>query len=221
MKPVFQVLFALIVATAIGALALSFSIDGIVKSNIESTTSEMLDTSVDVDNVAISILDGSGTIDGFTIHNPEGFTDKPAVKLQQIKMQLDLYSLLSDTVVVKEIHIQKPELFFEQKGVSNNLNALTDKLGGDTSSEVNLVVDRLLVENGSVTLTADIGKEEKTLVAEFSQIEIEGIGRDGNNTMEQAMQQMLEPILQKAVQQAIKEGLLDAAKEKLKDLING
>lgn len=221
MKPVFQALFGLIVVAAIGALVLSFSIDGIIKSNIESTTSEMLETSVDVDDVAISILDGSGTIDGLTIHNPKGFSDKPAVKLQQIKMKVDLYSLLSDTVVVKEIHIQKPELFFEQKGASNNLNTLTGKLGGDSSSEVNLVVDHLLVENGRVTLTAEIGKEEKSLEADFSEIEIEDIGRSGNNTMEQAMRQILEPILQEAAEEAIKAGLLDSAKEKLKDLIDG
>lgn len=221
MKPVFQVLFGLIVIAAIGALILSSSIDGMVKSNLESTTSEMLDTAVDVDNVSISILDGSGTIDGFTIHNPEGFSDKPAVKLQKIKLKVDLYSLLSDTVVVKEVHIQKPELFFEQKVSGNNLNALTDKLGNGTSSQTNLVVDHLLVENGRVTLTADIGKEDKTLEAEFSKIEVDGIGRRGNNTMEQAMQQILEPILQKAVEEAIREGLMDVAKEKLKDLIDG
>lgn len=72
MKPVFQVLVALIVIFAIGALVLSFSLDGIVKSNLEDTTSEMLDTAVEVNEVGISILDGSGTIDGFIIHNPQG-----------------------------------------------------------------------------------------------------------------------------------------------------
>lgn len=98
---------------------------------------------------------------------------------------------------------------------------MTDKLGGDASSETNVVVDHLLVENGSVTLTADIGKDEKTLAAEFSKIEIKGIGRDGNNTMEQVMQQILEPILKKAAREAAKEGLLDVAKDKLQDLIDG
>lgn len=112
MKPVFQALFGLIVLAAIGALIISFSLDRMVASNLESTTSEMLDTSVEVDNVDISILDGKGTIDGFTIHNPKGFSNKPAVKLQQIKLRVDIYSLLSDTIVVKELHIQKPELFF-------------------------------------------------------------------------------------------------------------
>lgn len=218
MKPVFQVLFAVIVIVALGALILSFSLDGIVKSNIESTTSEMLDTSVEVNDVSISILDGTGTIDGITIQNPEGFSDNPAIKLQQIQMDVDLYSLLSDTIVVKELRIQKPELFVEQKADGNNLNALNQKLQTQPPSETSMVIDYLLVADGRVTLTADIG-EEKTVEGEFSKIEIEGIGRQGNNTMSQAMQQILEPILQRALQEAVEQGLMDKAKDALQDLL--
>lgn len=220
MKPVFQALFGLIAIAAIGALILSFSIDGIVKSNIESTTSKMLNTSVDVDDVSLSILDGSGTIEGITIHNPEGFSDNPALKLQQISMTVDLYSLLSDTVIVKRIAINKPEVYFEQKASGSNLDALAANLGGSSSTETNLIVDYLLVEDGNVTLTTDIGGE-KTAEASFSRFELKGIGREGNNTMEQTMQQILEPILQKAAREAIKQGLLEKAKDKIKDLLDG
>lgn len=220
MKPVFQALFAIIVIGAIGALILSLSIDGIVESNIESTTSEMLDTSVDVDNVAISILDGTGTIDGITIHNPKSFSENPAVKLQQIKLKVDIYSLLSDTVIVKEINIQKPELFFEQKVSGSNLTALTEKLGGSSSSETNLIVDYLLVHDGRVTLTTDIGSK-KTVTATFKKFELEGIGRKGNNTIEQSMRQILEPILERATREAIKQGVMDKAKDAIKDLLDG
>lgn len=220
MKPVFQVLFVLIIVTTLGALILSLSLDGIVKSNIESNTSEMLDTSVEIDDVTISILDGSGTIEEITIHNPEGFSDNPALQLQQISMKVDLYSLLSDTIVVKEIRIQKPELYFEQKAAANNFKALTDKLDDSSTSETNMVVDYLLVENGRVTLSADIG-EEKSVEETFSKIEIEGIGRSGNNTMEQTLQQVLEPILERAVQEAVKQGLMDKAKDAMQDLLDG
>lgn len=220
MKPVFQALFAFIVIAALGALILSFSLDGIVKSNIESTTSEMLDTSVEVNDVSISILDGSGTIDGITIHNPEGFSDQPAVRLQQINMKVDLFTLLSDTVIVEELRIQKPELYFEQTPKGNNLNALNQKLSEQPSSETSMIIDYLLVSDGRVTLTADIG-EEKTVEGEFSKIELEGIGRQGNNTMEQAMQQVLEPILQRALQEAVERGLKDKAKDALENLLDG
>ena len=220
LKPVFQVLFGIIVIGSIAALILSLSIDSMVQSGLQSTTAEVLNTSVDVEEVSISLLNGSGTIKGFTIHNPESFSDKPAARLQQISIKIKVSSLLSDTVIVEKIRVQKPELFYEQKATGNNFDALTGNMGASSSSGTNLIVDYLLVENGQVTLTADIGTQ-KSVIAEFSEIEMEGIGRSGNNTMEQTIQQILKPVLEKALQEAAAEGLMDKAKNALEDIIGG
>jgi uncharacterized protein involved in outer membrane biogenesis len=220
LKPVFQALFGIIVIGVIGALILSLSIDKVVKSSLESTTSKVLNTSVEVDDVSISLLNGTGTIKGFTIHNPEGFSDKPAAKLQEISIKMKVTSLLSDTVFVEEIRVQKPELYFEQKTAGNNFDALTSNMGGSSSSDTNLIVDYLLVEDGQVTLATDIGGEQ-SVKAEFSEIEMEGIGRSGNNTMEQTIEQILKPVLEKALQEAANQGLMDRAKDALQDMLNG
>lgn len=220
MKPVFQVLVAIIIIAALGALGLSFTMDSIIESNIENTTSKMLDTSVEVDDVSVSILDGKGTIGGITIHNPKGFSDKPALKLQQISLKIDPYSLLSDTVVVKRVEIQNPQVYYEQKVSGSNLNALLNNLDGGSSSSVNMVIDYLLVQDGRVTLSTEIGGK-KSVQATFNRIELEDIGRQGSNTMDQVMRQVLEPILRKAAREAVKEGLLNKAKEELKDLLDG
>lgn len=218
MKPVFQVLFALIIIFAIGALVLSFTLDGIIKSSLESTTGEMLETTVEVNNVDISVLDGTGTIDGITIHNPEGFSDNPAVKLQQINIKMNLWTLLSDTVIVNSVEINQPDLFLEQKATGNNFKILNDKLNEVEPSDINLIVDYLLVEEGQVTLRSDIG-EERTVQGKFDRFELTDIGREGNNTMEQTLRQILRPILQRAAREAVERGLLDAAKGKLEDLL--
>ena len=220
LKPVFQVLFAIIVISAIGGLILSLSIDSMVQSSLESTTSEVLNTSVDVEDVSISLLNGSGTITGFTIHNPEGFSDKPAARMQEISIKMKVSSLLSDTVIVDEVRIQKPELYYEQQATGNNFDALTGSMGGSSSSDTNLIVDYLLVENGQIALTADIGSE-KSVMAEFSKIELEGIGRNSSNAMEQTIQQILKPVLEKALQEAATQGLMDKAKDALKDMLDG
>jgi len=220
MKPVFQALVALIVIAALAALGLSFTMDSIIESNIESTTGKMLDTSVEVNNVSVSILDGTGTIDGITIHNPEGFSDKPALELQQISLTLDPYSILSDTVVVKRVEIEDPQVYYEQKVSGSNLDALSGNLGGGSTSSVNMVIDYLLVQDGSVTLSTEIGGK-KSVQASFDRFELEGIGRQGSNTMDETMRQVLEPILRKAAQEAVKGGLLNKAKEELKDIIDG
>ncbi|MDZ7682906.1 MAG: hypothetical protein U5J63_14625 [Fodinibius sp.] len=221
MKPVFQALVALLVIGAIGALVLSFTLDSMIESNLESTTTKMLDTSVEVENVQVSILDGSGTIDGITIHNPEGFSDNPALSLKQISLKLDVYSLLSDTVVVKNVEVQQPQVYFEQKVSGSNLDALSSNLSGGSSSSVNMVINYLLVQDGSVTLSTEIGGEKSAAKATFDRIELEGVGRQGNNTMEQTLRQVLEPIFKKAARQAVQQGVLQKAKEGLQDLLDG
>ncbi|HKK44495.1 MAG TPA: hypothetical protein VJ964_03170 [Balneolaceae bacterium] len=220
MKKVFNAIVIIIGVALVGLVILSFSLDGIVKSQIEDTGSRMLNTSVEVNDASISILDGKGTIKGITVHNPKGFSDNPAVQLEQISMQIDLSSLLSDTIVVKNLEIQNPKIYFEQKVNGSNLNALEDNMSGGSSSGANVVVDYLLVQQGEVTLTTDIGGK-KTVKAQFDHFELNGIGRSGNSTLEQTMRQILEPILKKAANEAVKQGLLDAAKKKLKDLIGG
>lgn len=221
MKKVFQVLVAAIVIFVIGGLIISFSFDGIVKSSIESSTAEMLGTSVSVEEVDISILDGTGTITGITIQNPEPFSSNhPAVQLQQVSLSIDLTTLLSDVIVIREMRISSPELYFEQRASGNNFNTLNNRMNASSSGGTAVAIDYLLVENGQILLSADVGNGKSAEVG-FSRIEIEGIGRDGNNTMEQTIQQVLEPILQKAVKEALEQGLMDQAKDKLQDLLEG
>jgi hypothetical protein len=222
MKKLFQILVGLIAVFAVGALILSFSLDGMVESTIEDTSSDMLQTTVDVKEVNLSILDGQGTITGITVHNPEGFSDNPALQLQQISMKVKLKSLLSDTIVVERVEIENPELFFEQKASGSNFDALSSNLnsGSTSSSQTYLVVEYLEVQDGRVTLSTDIGGE-KSMEATIGRFTLEDIGRADSSTMEQTLRQILQPILQKATRQALQQGLLDKAKEKLENLLDG
>lgn len=222
MKKLFQILVGLIAVAAVGGLILSFSLDGMVESAIEDTSSKMLQTTVDVKEVNLSILDGQGTITGITVHNPEGFSDNPALQLQQISMKVKLKSLLSDTVVVEQVEIENPELFFEQKASGSNFDALSSNLnsGSSSSSQTYLVVEYLEVQDGRVTLSTDIGGK-KSVEATIDRFTLEDIGRADTNTMEQTLRQILQPILQKATRQALQQGLLDKAKEKLENLLDG
>ena len=54
------------------AVILTFTIDSIVRSAIESRGSDILQTELSVDNVSISLLSGSGSIEGLSIANPDG-----------------------------------------------------------------------------------------------------------------------------------------------------
>jgi hypothetical protein len=221
MKTFLKVLAVLAVILIIGFVALSLTLDGIIKSNIESVGSDLLQTDVQVEDVSVSLFDGKGHIDGITIENPEGFSDSAAVKLQAIDIEMDLSSLLSDTMLIDSLIIQQPEVYVEQTLQGNNIKALQENLAQSSTSESGgLIIDYLLVEDGVVTLSTNIGGA-RTAQVELERFEQEAIGRAGSNTVKSSVQQILEPVLEHAAREALEGGVREKVEDKLKDLLDG
>jgi hypothetical protein len=197
MKPVFQALVAIIAIAAIGALVISFSIDKKMESNLEKISSEMLDTTVNVEEASVSILDGKGSIEGVTIQNPAEFSEKTAIKLQEIKLKVDVYSLFSDTIVIEQIDIPKPEVYVEQKNESNNIAAFLKKIENPSAEGIKLIVDHLKVGNGLVYFKNTKGEN---LQADLNGFELKDGDRKNSIAVQQSLQKILNPILESALQ---------------------
>lgn len=215
-------IFAAFIVVLIAAfIVLNFTIDGIVKSSIEESGMELFQTEVDVGNVNISLFDGSGEIYGFTVANPEDFSDEPAIEMEEIRIKVDLASLLSDTIWVENVHITGTSLFFEQQGFGINLRQLNQNMDlSEDEAGPAMVVDHLLVENATVTVSSTIDRE-RTTETTIESFELNGIGRQGRNTMKQSMQQIMEPLIERAIREAMTGGLLDQLENKVQDLFNG
>lgn len=213
----------IIVAILVGAFVVfTLSIDGMVKSGIEENGSELMQTVVEVDEVSISLFSGNGSIKGFTVQNPEGFSDEqPALRIQEASLKLDIWSLFSDQIIINEIIVKSPKLFFEQKGFEVNLKTLNDNmdLAFDGSSETTLIIDYLLIENSIVEVSTSLD-EERTTEVSLAQFTLTDIGRDGNNTVKQSVRQILEPLLQKAIKEAVKSGVTEQIENKVRDLLD-
>lgn len=206
----------------IGIVTLTLSIDGMVKSGIEKNGSEILNTEVSVADVDLSLLDGSGSIEGFEVNNPEGYNSENAIRIKNATIIVDLASLFSDQVIIKDLRIQAPELTFEQEGMTANLKELNDQLdtSDDEDSDKMLVIEHLIVDKGKVTVSTDIDRE-RMASAEIDRFELNNIGKEGNNTIQQSIKQVIEPMLQEAITKAATSGVLDQLKNKAKEIING
>lgn len=211
--------FVLVIIAAI--LVITLSLDGMIKSGIEENGSELLQTPVTVDNVSILLFSGSGTISGFTIQNPEGFSNEPALYIQEISMNMDIWSLFSDQIVVNEIMVKSPDLFFEQIGVGVNLKKLNDNmdLASEESSETSLIIEYLLIEDGKVTVSTSLERERTTEVS-LAEFTLNDVGRDGNNTIKQTVRQVLKPLLQKAMEEALRSGVVEQLENKVRNLFD-
>ncbi|MDR8391360.1 hypothetical protein NC796_09440 [Aliifodinibius sp. S!AR15-10] len=221
-KKLFYIPGIILCILLIGFFALSLSLDGLVKSAIQKNGSQLLKTEVNVDDVALSLWNGKGTIDGVEIRNPEGFEDRAAIQFNQVSLQVDLSTLFSDTIVVNNLTVQNPSIFVEQNSNGNNLKTLQNQLGSTSgsSSQAHLVISHLLINDGQVQLTSKLGKERK-VEGEIAQIELTDVGKKGSGNLKETARQILEPVLQRAITEATKEGLMDVVEEKVQDLLGG
>lgn len=214
-----KIIGGLLVVLIAAFIILNFTLDGIVKSAIEENGSELLQTSVEVGNVNVSLLNGSGVIYGFIVANPDGFSDEEAIRIDETSIKIDLSTIFSDTIVVENINIKNPELFFEQKGLGINLRKLNENM--DLAEDVegpSLVINHLFVENGTVRVSSTI-ERERTAEASIQEFELTNIGQSGSNTMKQSIREIMDPLIERAIREAVSRGLLEQLENKVQDLL--
>ena len=65
---------------------------------------------VKLDSVNLSLLSGSGKVQGLIVGNPEGFKTPQAISVGAASLALQPASLLADKIVVESINVQAPEI---------------------------------------------------------------------------------------------------------------
>ena len=203
-------------------VALSLSLDALVKNSIETVGSEMTQTSVTVESVSISPLSGSGRIEGLRVDNPPGFESEHAYVMGSLSIRLKPGSLLSDTIRVEEIVITEPAISVIQKVPQNNLlmlsNNMEEAMQTGESTSTSMTIGLLRVEGGTVTVTPTIGAEKSGRV-ELGTIEITGIGESGSNSARQVVKGVVDRIVNRALKVALS-GELNKLKDEAKDALD-
>jgi uncharacterized protein involved in outer membrane biogenesis len=103
----------ILVVVVVGVYLLSTNLDPLIKGAIEKYGSQILGAPVSVSGVNISPSTGAGTIRGLRIGNPAGFSKGAAFDLGEITVGIDIASIASPVVVIKEILIAAPQVNVE------------------------------------------------------------------------------------------------------------
>lgn len=102
-----------LVVVAAGIAWLLLSLDRIVAREIESQGERLTGVPVHVKGVHIDLTDGSGTIRGIRIGNPEGFSPADAIALDSIHVKIDLRSLTGGPVRIPRVEIGRAQVRIE------------------------------------------------------------------------------------------------------------
>jgi len=205
-----SIIFISIAVILIAALYYVWSqLDTIVASAIEKYGSQVTQTRVGVSGVELELTQGMGSISGISVGNPSGFKQPNAFSLGNISTRIDVETVTASPVVINEIIIKAPEIFYEinKSGVSNfnelkkNIAAAgsgkpaADKETETGAKELTLIINKLVVEDGNIT--AEVAAlADKTLSTKLPRIVLSDIGKkQGGATGAEVAKQLIDAII--------------------------
>ena len=108
----------------------TFRLDGLIKQQIEQVGSNTLNTQVTVGSVTTDLKNGSLIISDVVVANPPGFNNPNAFSLSGIEAALDY-----DTLDIRRIIIEKPEIVIEELNGETNFSTLLANMDSEPEPE--------------------------------------------------------------------------------------
>lgn len=162
-----KILLALLALVLVLGLLLFFFGGSLVNDGIRRVVvdygPEMTGTSVALEEVDISAFDGTGRISGLVVGNPPGFTTEKAMSVGEVEVDLVPRSLLGETIEIRRIAIEAPEIVFERAQGTTNLQQIQrnieEAIGPPAPEEEppaepgkKLSIEEFVIENAHVTV---------------------------------------------------------------------
>ncbi len=152
------VVLILIVALVLTA---NFYLGSIVIKAAETAGPSVLGVPIKLEHASFRLLQGHVTLRGFVLGNPEGFKTDQAISVGEVIVDLDPKSLLSDTIVIKRIYVDAPDITYELGLGKSNIGRILEQVEGPAEEEKmeepsgkKVVIADFLIENGRVRLSA-------------------------------------------------------------------
>jgi uncharacterized protein involved in outer membrane biogenesis len=182
----------LLLIAVVAVVLLLANLSSIVKTVVEKVGSAASQAKVTLDKADVSVTSGKGSLHGLTVGNPAGFRTDSAMNFGEIGVDLDVSTVRSDVIVIREIVIGAPKITYEFAAGGSNIETLRKNVQAYAGSEKakpaatgktgpKLVIDNLYIRDGQINVSADFLKGQKAGVA-LPTIHLKDIGKkDGKN----------------------------------------
>ncbi len=222
------------------------SLNEYIKQQIELVGHNLTEQTVTVNVVNIKPSQGIGMIQGISVANIKGYSQPNIFSLDNIKLDINIKSLLEESIVIDEIVIDKPQFFIEvNKAGQANIKELIDiiqshlpasnapaenKTQNSTKNEPKIRLEKFILAGSTLTLDlTQLGNKVHQL--SLTDINIANIGGETGLPASQLggelAKQMLKAVWAKAkseqkkiIKDKLKNKATDAVKDKLKSLVN-
>ena len=159
-----------IVVVAIILLVLNASLGTIVQKAVTTFGPKLTGTDIQVEKVKLSLLRGDLKVTNLVMGNPEGYNTPSILEIGELHVKLDPLTVFKDTIHVKLVDIQSPQVTYEVGLGNSNVGTLLDTLSKGEEAEKKaeeeqkveeeggkrVVIDKVNVVDGSIHLAAKI-----------------------------------------------------------------
>jgi hypothetical protein len=207
---------------AVGAVVLLLTnLGAVIKSAVEKFGTEATGAPVTLSSADVSLTSGDGTLKGLVVGNPPGFAADSAFRLGEITLKIDTNSVTTDTIIVREVVINAPQVTYELgnslssnlDAIQKNVDAFSKRVGGGSGGAAKpaeppaeggkkLVIEHLYIRGGKVSLAATVAGG-KGATASIPEIHMKDIGKDsGGATPAQVAANVLDALTESALEAA-------------------
>lgn len=192
-KKILGVVGVIVVLLVLALVIFVASLGKVIKKGIETVGSTVTQCNITVEDVDFSLLRGRLAITNLVVGNPVGYNTPSAFELSEVKVSLVPGSVLSDTVLIKEIVIDGPKVTYEAGLGNSNMGTIQKNIaaflpaGSGKEAEKpaetekpagggkKIVINYFLFDNAEINLSAKM-LQGKTVPVPLPKIEINGIG---------------------------------------------
>ena len=174
----------------VAVLTLPLWINPVGTSLANALVPKFTGTAFNIDRLDLNPYTGKLLVSGVKLANPDGYAEGDAFALGSLSADVEIASLLSDTIHVREVTVDAPfaSYVFDAAG-SNNLDRIiatvNEKLGPkkekkEEKSETKVVVDRVTVKNVRAVVSTGVFELQSLTLSDFgkdtpAKLEISGV----------------------------------------------
>jgi uncharacterized protein involved in outer membrane biogenesis len=199
MKFVKYTLLGLVSLIVIVLVAGWLCLEPLVKTVVHKYGSQIVGTEVNLAGFKLKPIDGTLEIRGLTVGNPLNYSAPNLLSLDRIFVSVDPKSLLSNTIVVRDVEISKPEITYEMPDfTTSNVMQIQQNLAKNTASDSkaeakeetkaeetteasaskNVVIDSVVIADGLLSAITPLQKNDTALSLSLPALHLQDIGKD-------------------------------------------
>ena len=209
MKTIVKLVVALLVVVVVGLGAMLFYVDSMAKKAIEYGGQEALGVATTLEQINLSLLGGTASLQSLNIANPSGFKQPTFLGLGTGEFAVTLGSLTSDTIVIPKVRFADILVNVEQMNKQNNIEPImarvkamagasgkSSKAAPSSGAGKKFILEYLVIENVKVNAALDLLGQKADVKMVLPKIELRDLGKNkGGMPMPELVQTVVQAIL--------------------------